>query len=106
MWKHQPEVAPPYIITCIVLYALDQVARLAKTRLRKAVLTPVPELDSTHIYVPQLDKGWTAGQHVRIRVLSFGLGLFRWTECHPFTVSPQAATYIKFAVLSTRIIHV
>lgn len=87
MWKHQPEVAPPYVATCIALYAADQIARLAKTRLRKAVLTPVPELSSTHVFVPDLDKGWVAGQHIRIRVLSFGLGLFGWAECHPFTIA-------------------
>ncbi|KAJ1306250.1 hypothetical protein OPQ81_010954 [Rhizoctonia solani] len=87
MWKHQPEVAPPYVISCIVLYAVDQLVRLAKTRLRKAILTPIPELSSTHVYIPQLDKGWVAGQHVRIRVLSFGVGLFGWTECHPFTIA-------------------
>ncbi|CAE6503102.1 unnamed protein product [Rhizoctonia solani] len=87
MWKHQPEVAPPYVAACIALYATDQVVRLAKSRLRKAILTPVPELGSTHIYVPRLDKGWVAGQHVRIRVLSFGVGLFGWAECHPFTIA-------------------
>ncbi|KEP48010.1 ferric reductase NAD-binding domain protein [Rhizoctonia solani 123E] len=87
MWKHQPEVAPPYVATCIALYATDQVVRLGKTRLRKATLTPIPELGSTHIYVPRLDKGWVAGQHVRIRVLSFGVGIFGWTECHPFTIA-------------------
>ncbi|CAE6423815.1 unnamed protein product [Rhizoctonia solani] len=87
MWMHQPEVAPPYLAVCIALYAADQVVRLAKTRLRKAILTPVPELGSTHIYVPRLDKGWIAGQHVRIRVLSFGVGIFGWTECHPFTIA-------------------
>ncbi|CAE6533149.1 unnamed protein product [Rhizoctonia solani] len=87
MWKHQPEVAPPYVATCIGLYAADQVSRLAKTRLRKAILTAVPELGATHIYVPRLDKGWVAGQHVRIRVLSFGVGIFGWSECHPFTIA-------------------
>ncbi|CAE7115973.1 unnamed protein product [Rhizoctonia solani] len=87
MWMHQPEVAPPYVAACIVLYATDQVVRLAKTRLRKAILTPVPELGSTHIYIPRLDMGWAAGQHVRIRVLSFGVGIFGWAECHPFTIA-------------------
>ncbi|CAE6424987.1 unnamed protein product [Rhizoctonia solani] len=91
MWKHQPEVAPPYVATCIALYAADQAVRLAKTRLRKAILTPVPELGSTHVYVPRLDKGWVAGQHVRIRVLSFGVGLFGWAECHPFTIANSSS---------------
>ncbi|CAE6490798.1 unnamed protein product [Rhizoctonia solani] len=91
MWKHQPEVAPPYVATCIVIYAADQVTRLVKTRVRKAILTPVPELGSTHVYVPRLDKGWVAGQHVRIRVLSFGVGLFGWAECHPFTIANSSS---------------
>ncbi|KAG9121030.1 hypothetical protein FRC07_003191 [Ceratobasidium sp. 392] len=87
VWKHQPVSGVPFVATCIALYGADQLARLAKTRLCKAVLEPVPELGSTHMYIPGLDKGWVAGQHVRIRVLSFGLGIFGWTEPHPFTVA-------------------
>ncbi|KAF8608490.1 hypothetical protein BDV93DRAFT_519518 [Ceratobasidium sp. AG-I] len=87
VWKHQPEVAVPYIATCVALYGADQLVRLAKTRLRKAILTPIPELGCTHVYIPQVDGGWVAGQHVRLRVLSFGVGIFGWTECHPFTIA-------------------
>ncbi|KAG8695636.1 hypothetical protein FRC08_007649 [Ceratobasidium sp. 394] len=87
MWKHQPTVAIPYVVTCIALYGADQLARLAKTRLRKAILEPVPELECTHVFIPQVDKGWVAGQHVRLRVLSFGVGIFGWTEAHPFTIA-------------------
>ncbi|KAG8742879.1 hypothetical protein FRC10_000799 [Ceratobasidium sp. 414] len=87
VWKHQPTVAVPYIATCIALYGADQLARLAKTRLRKAILEPVPELGCTHVFIPQVDKGWVAGQHVRLRVLSFGVGIFGWAEAHPFTIA-------------------
>ncbi|QRV98391.1 Ferric reductase like transmembrane component [Ceratobasidium sp. AG-Ba] len=87
VWKHQPTVAAPYVATCIALYGADQLARVAKSRLRKAILTPVPELGCTHVYIPHVDKGWIAGQHVRLRVLSFGVGLFGWTEAHPFTIA-------------------
>ncbi|KAG9125413.1 hypothetical protein FRC07_007688, partial [Ceratobasidium sp. 392] len=87
VWKHQPKVAVPYVATCIALYGADQLARLAKTRVRKAILTPLPELGSTHVHILGINSGWAAGQHVRIRVLSFGVGLFGWTEAHPFTIS-------------------
>ncbi|KAG8719811.1 hypothetical protein FRC09_010590 [Ceratobasidium sp. 395] len=87
VWKHQPKVAVPYVATCIALYGADQLARLAKTRVRKAILTPLPELGSTQMQILGINSGWTAGQHVRIRVLSFGVGLFGWTEAHPFTIA-------------------
>ncbi|QRW12947.1 Ferric reductase like transmembrane component [Ceratobasidium sp. AG-Ba] len=51
VWKHQPTVAVPYVATCMALYGADQLARLAKSRLRKAILTPVPELGCTHVYI-------------------------------------------------------
>ncbi|KAG8768868.1 hypothetical protein FRC12_005313 [Ceratobasidium sp. 428] len=87
VWRHQPVVGVPYVATCVALYGADQLVRLAKTRVRKAILEPVPELGCTHVYIPRLDKGWVAGQHVRIRVLSFGVGIFGWTEAHPFTIA-------------------
>ncbi|KAG8678432.1 hypothetical protein FRC08_017782, partial [Ceratobasidium sp. 394] len=62
-WKHQPKVAAPYVATCIALYSIDQLARLAKTRVRKAVFTPLPELDSTQVEIPGVHSGWAAGQH-------------------------------------------
>ncbi|KAG8699553.1 hypothetical protein FRC08_005219, partial [Ceratobasidium sp. 394] len=35
--------------------------------------------------------GWAAGQHVRLRILSFGVGWFGWAEAHPFTIANAAS---------------
>ncbi|KAG8742378.1 hypothetical protein FRC10_001600 [Ceratobasidium sp. 414] len=91
VWKHQPQVAVPYVATCIALYSIDQLACIVKTRLRKATLTPLPELGSTRVQILGVKKGWAAGQHVRLRVLSFGVGWLGWTEAHPFTIANAAS---------------
>ena len=41
----------------------------------------------TRIEVPHLNAGWRPGQHVRLRVLSTGLGVLGWAEVHPFTIA-------------------
>ncbi|KAG8767372.1 hypothetical protein FRC12_006279, partial [Ceratobasidium sp. 428] len=63
VWKHQPKVAVPYVATCVALYGADQLARLAKTRVRKAILTPLSELGSTQMQILGINSGWNAGQH-------------------------------------------
>jgi len=50
----------------------------------------VAELESTRIEIPSLNSGWRAGQHVRLRVLSLGMGWWGWTETHPFTIANVA----------------
>ena len=76
-----------YIIAGGGLYALDHLLRLCKTRLCSARIRPLPELDTTRIEVPHVNAGWRAGQHVRIRVLTTGMGWFGWAEAHPFTIA-------------------
>jgi ferric-chelate reductase len=46
----------------------------------------------TRIEISKLNAGWRAGQHVRLRVLSQGMGWFGWTENHPFTIASVSKT--------------
>lgn len=55
-----------------------------------ATIRPLPELSCTRVEVPHINGGWRAGQHVRLRVLSFGMGWSTWTEAHPFTIASVA----------------
>lgn len=41
----------------------------------------------TMIEIPNITAGWKAGQHVRIRIASTGMGYLRWAENHPFTIA-------------------
>ena len=61
--------------------------RILKSRITTAVLLPIPQLDSTRIEIPNYNGGWRAGQYVRLRVLSMGMGWFGWAEVHPFTIA-------------------
>ena len=79
--------AVPYVIAGAAFYGLDRILRLVKSRLCTATLTCLPELHMTQIYIPQLNSGWRAGQHVRLRVLSLGMGWRGWAETHPFTIA-------------------
>jgi len=83
---HKPATLP-YIFACIGLYIFDHVARLIKSRLAIAQIRPLPELDLTRVVIPTINAGWRAGQHVRLRVISFNMGWFAWAEVHPFTIA-------------------
>ncbi|TEB36637.1 hypothetical protein FA13DRAFT_1762022 [Coprinellus micaceus] len=83
---HYP-VIRPYMITCAVLYGVDRLLRAFKSSITTATLTNLPKMDMAYIEVPTIKSGWRAGQHVRLRVLSSGMGLFGWTESHPFTIA-------------------
>ncbi|TFY62033.1 hypothetical protein EVJ58_g4126 [Rhodofomes roseus] len=77
----------PYVAIVAAFYGVDRVLRLVQTRIVTAQLRPIPELGMTRIEVPSVNAGWRAGQHVRLRVLSTGMGLLGWTESHPFTIA-------------------
>jgi ferric-chelate reductase len=47
----------------------------------------MPHLDSTKVVISSYNTGWRAGQHIRLRVLSMGLGWLGWAEVHPFTIA-------------------
>ena len=66
--------------------------RLVKLRICTARIRPLPELSTTRIEIPKVNAGWRAGQHIRIRVLSSGMGVFGWTENHPFTIASLSKT--------------
>lgn len=88
---HQPGVWP-YVIAAAGIISLDYLIRFMKTRVFNARIRPIPDLMLTRIEVPQLNAGWRAGQHVRLRVLSSAMGWFGWAESHPFTIATAAKT--------------
>lgn len=83
---HVP-AAIPYTLACIGLYTVDHVVRVVKSHYLTASLEYVPELNATRVCIPTLRKGWRAGQHVRLTVVSTGMGLAAATESHPFTIA-------------------
>ncbi|KAI6157256.1 hypothetical protein BKA82DRAFT_790408 [Pisolithus tinctorius] len=88
---HQP-VCIPFVIAACVFYGLDHLIRIAKTHITTATLCPIPELGLTKIEIPTLNSGWRVGQHVRLRVLSTGMGYLGLTEVHPFTITNMERT--------------
>ncbi|KAI6044529.1 ferric reductase like transmembrane component-domain-containing protein [Pisolithus marmoratus] len=83
---HRPACIP-YVVAASVFYGLDHLSRLAKTRITTAMFHPIPELGLTRIEIPTLNSGWRAGQHIRLRVFSTGMGFLGLTEVHPFTIA-------------------
>lgn len=79
--------AVPYVLVAVGLYGLDRVLRLVKSRVAIARLRPLPDLGMTRVEIPAINTGWRAGQHVRLRVLSLGMGWRGWAESHPFTIA-------------------
>ena len=77
----------PYVFTCVGLYAMDYLFRITKTRTTRAFVRPLAELVATRVEIPNINAGWRAGQHVRLRILSSGMGWWGWTEVHPFTIA-------------------
>ena len=80
-------VSVPYVLTAAGIYGFDRILRLVKSRVAMARLRPIPELGMTRVEVPAINAGWRAGQHVRLRVLSLGMGWRGWAESHPFTIA-------------------
>ncbi|KAI0699734.1 iron reductase [Cerioporus squamosus] len=91
--------AVPYVIAGAVFYGVDRILRVLKSRLCFATLTCLPELHMTQVYIPKLNSGWRAGQHVRLRVLSSGLGLYGWAEAHPYTIASASEGTIQEGVV-------
>ncbi|EIN05483.1 hypothetical protein PUNSTDRAFT_115913 [Punctularia strigosozonata HHB-11173 SS5] len=79
-----------YAAIAAIMYASDRLVRALKTRLATATIRALPEMGSTRVEVRGLNAGWRPGQHVRLRVLSLGLGPFAWAEAHPFTIQSVA----------------
>lgn len=83
---HEPQVLP-YIFASTGIFVFDYLLRILKSRLTTAVIIPVPELNSTRVEISKYNAGWRAGQHIRLRVLSMGMGRFGWAEVHPFSIA-------------------
>ncbi|KAH9944662.1 iron reductase [Amylocystis lapponica] len=79
--------AVPYVVVAVAFYAFDRLLRVVRSCFVVASLHTLPELGMTRIEVPAVNAGWRAGQHVRIKVLSLGMGWLGWTETHPFTIA-------------------
>ncbi|KAJ6466919.1 hypothetical protein C8R45DRAFT_1219257 [Mycena sanguinolenta] len=86
LWFHKPQLHP-YIYVALGFFGLDHLLRLVKTRMYDAIIRPLPDMGTTRIEVPNLNAGWRAGQHVRLRILSGALGFTGWAESHPFTIA-------------------
>ncbi|KAJ6558686.1 hypothetical protein B0H10DRAFT_2240807 [Mycena sp. CBHHK59/15] len=86
LWFHKPQLHA-YIYAALSFYALDHFLRLVKTRVYNAIIRPLPDMGVTRVEVPELNAGWRAGQHVRLRVLSSAMGVTGWAESHPFTIA-------------------
>ncbi|QRW05028.1 nucleoporin-interacting protein NIC96 [Ceratobasidium sp. AG-Ba] len=77
---HTP-YAQPWIFPPIAFWGLDLVLRLSRFRFKDAYLTPVDQ-QMTLVRIPDIQGGWVAGQHVRLRVFFGG----RPFESHPLTI--------------------
>ncbi|KAJ3576050.1 hypothetical protein NP233_g685 [Leucocoprinus birnbaumii] len=73
--------APPWIFPPLAFYGLDMLSRFFRYRIKDATLTPIGN-QFTMINIPFCTDGWTAGQHVRLRVFFEG----RIFESHPLTI--------------------
>ncbi|KAL0576626.1 hypothetical protein V5O48_005356 [Marasmius crinis-equi] len=80
-------IMAPYVYAMLGLALFDWLLRVLRSRWTTAVIRPLPELGVAHVEIPHLNAGWRAGQHVRLRVLSGGMGFLGWTEVHPFTIA-------------------
>jgi ferric-chelate reductase len=85
IWIHVSE-AIPYAIATAGIYVLDLFLRTIKSHITQATIHFVPEMTSTRVSIRNVSRGWRAGQHVRLTVLSTGMGL-GVIESHPFTIA-------------------
>ncbi|TCD60527.1 hypothetical protein EIP91_009935 [Steccherinum ochraceum] len=86
MHSSGPGVAP-YVYISIGIYAVDRVTRGFRTKYTTARITPIPDMGMTRVEIPSINAGWRAGQHIRLQVLSRGMGTMGWAEVHPFTIA-------------------
>ncbi|THH07211.1 hypothetical protein EW145_g3533, partial [Phellinidium pouzarii] len=84
---YHEKVCIKYVLLGVVIYSVDHLMRLMKTRFATARIMNVPELGLTRVELPTVTAGWRAGQHVRIRVLSTEMGWLGWSVAHPFTIA-------------------
>lgn len=83
---HKPTVRT-YVLTTVGVFVFDIATRWIKTRIATATIRSLFDLGVTRVEIPTINAGWRAGQHVRLRVFSSGMGLLGWAEVHPFTIA-------------------
>ena len=83
----------------IAIYIVDRIIRGLKTRYTTARLTAIPDMGMTRVEIPNVNDGWRAGQHVRLQVLSKGMGRLGWAEVHPFTIASVSQVRLLFLAL-------
>lgn len=83
----------------MALYGLDRLIRAVKSKLSTANITALPQLDMAYLEIPEISYGWRAGQHVRLRVLSPGMGVMGWSESHPFTIASASGSEAGLVLL-------
>ncbi|BGP69264.1 hypothetical protein NBRC10513v2_002607 [Rhodotorula toruloides] len=95
LYYHAPEFTTPYLIFCFVVYGLDVVTRVAKTRLGKASIVSLPA-NTLMIQSHTISSGFRPGQHVWLRTWNVG-GWWRGWETHPFTIAsaPDGASPLQ-----------
>ncbi|KAG8948220.1 hypothetical protein FRC03_000793, partial [Tulasnella sp. 419] len=70
------------------ILGIDHVVRIIKSNYTVAKLTALPKMNCTKIEIPELKRGWRAGQHVRIKLITTKLGfLSMFSAPHPFTIA-------------------
>ncbi|WWD19441.1 hypothetical protein CI109_103901 [Kwoniella shandongensis] len=87
---HSPGVLP-YLIAIWILLTFNAIVRSITTRITTAHITALPGSSSTLVTFPKLTRGFTPGQHVRLRMfvpLPTG-GWWSYLESHPFTIASQ-----------------
>ncbi|KAI0275847.1 hypothetical protein BGY98DRAFT_935474 [Russula aff. rugulosa BPL654] len=83
----------PFVLAAVVLYTVDHLVRIVRTRHTTGWLTAEHALNrgTTLVLVPSLRAGWRAGQHVRVRIASDGwlVWLATWFlgRARPFTIA-------------------
>ncbi|CAD6590389.1 MAG: hypothetical protein TREMPRED_005719 [Tremellales sp. Tagirdzhanova-0007] len=84
---HSGDVVP-YLLAIWGLIIINTIFRYITTRFTTATLIVLPGADSTLVTFPSFTRGFTPGQHLRIRIFSgLGLGLKTACESHPFTIA-------------------
>ncbi|KAF8340632.1 uncharacterized protein EI90DRAFT_3117135 [Cantharellus anzutake] len=98
--NYHSKLLRPWVLYSVLIIFVATVSRILTSRLHIAYLTPLPSSKSTIIHLPSIRSGWIPGQHVRIRVLTGGMGLTQVWEGHPFTLStaPQHGEGAKLVV--------
>ena len=95
---HSPNVIP-YLLAVYALVLMNGVIRFASTRFVPATFVALHDADSTVVTLPSLSRGFTAGQHIRIRLWSLhGFGWRDALEAHPFTIASAPGEPVRLII--------